>query len=108
LNRFRVEYTLTAAQEVERAYLWIRKRAPAAAEKWLADLIVRVEALGVNPLRHPLAAESKKFPMAVRVLLFRKKHGQFRIYYTVAGERVVILTVRRSTRRPLEASDLPD
>ena len=106
MSGFHVAYTLSAQQEIEDSYLWISERAPRAAEKWREDLIAKIEALAVNPLIHPVAPESDKFPKQIRLMLFRKKRGQFRIYYTIERKRVVILTVRRSARKPLEEDDL--
>ena len=103
---FSVEYTLNAQTEVEDAYLWIRERAPAAAEKWREELISKIEILGANPLRHSRAPESSRFPQEIRLMLFRKRRSQLRIYYTIEGQRVVILAVRRSARKPLEKDDL--
>ena len=74
--------------------------------KWRDELIGKVEELSENPLRHPVAPESEKFPREIRLMLFRKRRGQFRIYYTINQKRVVILSVRRSARKPLEKEDL--
>ena len=104
---FGVEYTLNARAEIEGAYLWIKERAVVAAEKWREELIGKIEALGANPHRHPLAPESEKFPREIRQMLFRKRRSQFRIFYTIDKKRVVILSVRRSARKPLEEGDLP-
>jgi plasmid stabilization system protein ParE len=92
--------------ELEDSYLWIKERAPIAAEKWRDELIAKVESLGDNPHRHPVAPESGRFPREIRLMLFRKRRGQFRIYYTIDNQRVVILSVRRSARRPLDEGDL--
>jgi plasmid stabilization system protein ParE len=101
-----IEYTSMAEREVIESYLWIRERAPRAAEKWREELIGKVESLAANPLRHPVAPESGKFMQEIRLMLFRKRRSQFRIYYTIEGVRVVILTIRRSARKPLEEDDL--
>jgi plasmid stabilization system protein ParE len=103
---FRVEYSLHASNELVEAYRWIKERAPMAAEKWREELIGKVNELAENPLRHPVAPESEKFPREIRLMLFRKRRGQFRVYYTIDEKRVVILSVRRSSRKPLEDGDL--
>ena len=102
----RVEYSLHAQGELVDSYLWIKERVPLAAEKWREELIGKVDELALNPLRHPVAPESEKFAREIRLLLFRKRRSQFRIYYTIDKKRVVILPVRRSARNPLEDSDL--
>lgn len=104
---FEVEYTRNAQTEIEDAYLWIRERAVVAAERWRDELIEKIEALADNPHRHPPAPESRKFSCEIRQLLFRKRRSQFRVFYTIDKSRVVILSVRRSSRKPLEEGDLP-
>ena len=106
MSRYSIEYTLGAQIEIEEVCLWIRERAPKAAEKWRDELIAKVEELSENPLRHRVAPESQSFSKEIRLLLFRKRRGQFRIYFTIEGQRVVIPTVRRSARKPLEDEDL--
>lgn len=106
MSGYGVSYTTGAEDEITEAYLWIKERMPKAAEKWREELICQIESLGENPLRHPLAPESGSFAQEIRLMLFRKRRSQFRIYYTVIQKQVVILTVRRSARKPLEESDI--
>lgn len=107
MSGYRVEYTIGAEREIEDSYLWIKERAPQAAEKWREELIAKVEALTVYPLGHPVAPESEKFTREIRLMPFRKRRGQFRVYYTVHKKTVVILSVRRSARKPLDEGELP-
>src|SRR5882757_5919826 len=101
MSCYEVEYTAGAQTEMESSFLWIQERAPLAADKWRDELLEKIESLAENPYRHPVAPESHKFTLEIRLMLFRKRRGQFRIYYTVEKKRVVILTVRRSARKPL-------
>ena len=102
-----IEYTLHSQGELEDVYRWIKERAPLSAMRWREELIVKVESLTESPERHRLAPESDRFPVEIRQLLFRKRRSQFRILFTVTGARVVILSVRHHSRRPLEGGDLP-
>lgn len=104
---FEIEYTAHAQSELESVYLWIRERAPISASRWLEDLIAKVESLANDPFRHRLAPENCRFPVEIRQLLFRKQRSQFRIIFTVSGKRVVILSVRHHSRKPLKEDDLP-
>jgi plasmid stabilization system protein ParE len=104
--KFTVEYTFNAQTELEEAYEWIRERAPIAAQKWLEELIAKIEKLADNPKAHPPAPESGRFQREIRLMPFRKRRSQFRIYYSVERARIVILSVRRSFRKPLEEDDL--
>lgn len=104
---YEVEYTLQAQKELLETYRWIQERAPFSAIRWREEMIAKVESLAVDPLRHRLAPESGRFSVEVRQMLFRKRHSQFRILFTVAAPRVVILSIRHHTRKPLEEGDLP-
>lgn len=106
MKSFEIEYTFTALDEIEENFRWINERAPQAAQKWRDELIERIDSLADNPLCCPLAPENSKFSREIRLLLFRSKRSQLRIYYTVDGKRVVVLTVRRVFRKPLEKGDL--
>ncbi len=103
---FEVEYTANAQRELEDVYLWIKARMPLSAARWRDDLITKVESLTNDPQRHRLAPESRRFSCEIRQLLFRKRRSQFRIIFAIAGQRVVILSVRHHSRRPLEEGDL--
>ncbi|MHB1081387.1 MAG: type II toxin-antitoxin system RelE/ParE family toxin [Prosthecobacter sp.] len=104
---FEIEYTAHAQCELEDVYLWIKARAPVSAARWRDDLIAKVESLASDPGRHRIAPESRRFPVEIRQLLFRKHRSQFRILFTISGKRVVILSVRHHSRKPLEEGDLP-
>ncbi|GEP41322.1 type II toxin-antitoxin system RelE/ParE family toxin [Brevifollis gellanilyticus] len=104
---YEVEYTLQAQSELEEVYRWIQMRAPLSAIRWREEIISKVESLSSSPERHRLASESSRFPAEIRQLLFRKRRSQFRILFTITGERVVILSVRHHSRKPLEGGDLP-
>lgn len=104
---FEIEYTPHAQAELEDVYLWIKARAPISASRWRDDLIAKVESLATDPCRHRLAPESHRFPVKIHQLLFRKHRSQFRILFTVSGKRVVILSVRHHSLKPLEEGDLP-
>lgn len=106
MSGYRVEYTISAQEEIRNIYYRIRDRNPQGAVKWREDLIARIESLATYPLRHPAAAEGERFQKEIRLMLLRKRHSQFRIYYTVDRKRVVILAVRRSTRKALDADEL--
>lgn len=104
---FEVEYAPNAIRELEDIYLWIKARAPLSADRWREDLISKVESLSEDPHRHRPAPESRKFSCDIRQLLFRKRRSQFRVVFTITAKRVIILTVRHHSRRPLDEGDLP-
>lgn len=103
---FEVEYTPNAIREVEDVYLWIKARAPISADRWKEDFIAKVETLSKDPQRHRLAPENSKFSCDIRQLLFRKHRGQFRIIFTISENKVIVLSLRHHSRRPLDEGDL--
>jgi plasmid stabilization system protein ParE len=102
-----VEYTLDAKHEIREVYLWIRARLPQAAERWRDELIEKVDLLAVAAKSHPRIPESARFKEEVRQFLHGKRRGQFRVIYLVEDTRVIILSVRHSSRAPLKEGDLP-
>lgn len=103
---FQVVYSQNAQDEIEAAYRWIAQSAPVAAGAWRDELILRVETLTKNPLAYPRATEGTKVVEDIRQLLFGKRNGQYKILYTVCGNEVVVLSLRRSRRKAMAAGDL--
>lgn len=104
---YEVAYAPNAIREVEDIYLWIKCRAPLSADRWRDDFIAKAESLSKDPTSHRLAPENSKFTCEIRQLLFRKRRSQFRIIFTIKEDKVIILTVRHHSRRPLDEGELP-
>lgn len=95
---FQVELTEQAQQDAEEAYLWIAERDPDGAERWWDGIVDAVLSLEQMPLRCPLAPEDPYFEEEIRMLLYGRRRGQFRILFTVSGDRVLVLHIRRASR----------
>lgn len=102
---YEVEYTRNALREIEQTYRWIKERGVLTAERWRNELINSVETLAVDPLLHRLAPESVRFTREIRQMLFRKRRGQFRLLFTMEGQRVIILSFRHHSRKPLSGDE---
>lgn len=57
--------------------------------------------LKANPQRCPVDPDSKVYGEEVRVLLHGKRHGVYRVLFTIRRGIVHVLTVRRSAQRSL-------
>jgi len=73
---------------------WIARDSPANAMRWLAQTWEAVESLGRFPLRCPIAPEAGVRGPEIRHRIV----GEYRILFTIRGERVFILHVRHAAR----------
>lgn len=100
----RVELAASAKADIREAARWLAEQAsPAVAARWLAGLHEAIGTLATRPLRCPVAAESHKFPVEVRELLYgRRKSHKHRIIFQVIGTTVYVLYVRHTARDEVE------
>jgi hypothetical protein len=63
---------------------------------WAAEFRVKS-----NPQRCPIDPDSTAYGEVVRVMLHGKRHGKYRVLFTVRGDIVHVLTVRHSARQSL-------
>jgi plasmid stabilization system protein ParE len=96
-----VEIAPSAINDIEAAYLWIHRRAPAAAVAWFNGLDGAVASLEENPRRCPLASEADAFSEEIRQLLYGKRRHMYRILFTIVGSTVRVLHVRHAARPTL-------
>ncbi len=103
---YEVEYTERARDHLTQAVDWIADRSSLAAERWITELEKTVQSLQTNPERYPPAPENQSHEIAIQQVLFGKRRGQYRILYTIAESKVVVLDVRHSMREWLEPGEL--
>jgi plasmid stabilization system protein ParE len=84
-----------AAAEMDEAYVGIAERAPESATKWFNGLEDAIYSLEDFPQRCPVAEESKAFDVEIRQLVYGKRVGAYRILFTIVGDAVHVLHVRR-------------
>lgn len=99
--RHRVELTARAKADIEQSFAWLAEHSPRHAAVWYDKLIAVIQSLQDKPLRCPLAPESVFFSSPVRLLLYGKRRGIYRILFTVEGRAVRVLHVRHGARRPM-------
>jgi plasmid stabilization system protein ParE len=100
---FHVVIQPRAARDIEYAahFLLDRSKSPAVARRWTRGIRAKIATLKTSPLRCPIDADSIAYGEEVRVLLYGKRHGKYRVLFSVRGEVVHVLTVRHSARQSL-------
>ncbi|MFP5270085.1 type II toxin-antitoxin system RelE/ParE family toxin [Coleofasciculus sp.] len=103
---FQIKLTRYAKEEIESAYLWLKDYNSAYADQWFRDLMDTIATLQEKPRRCALARENDDFSEEIRQLLYGKPKSRYRIIFTVKGEFVYILSVRRVSRSALDFNPL--
>ena len=106
--KYRVQLQRLARQDLWAVYRRAASCAPATASRWLDRFERTLQTLDERPDRCPLAHESAKVAVEVRVLLFGRQPNVFRVLFTVDGDAVRVLRIRRAQRRFLSRSELKD
>jgi plasmid stabilization system protein ParE len=72
------------------------KRAPQTAARWLERFQAAIETLSELPERWPIAAETSLVSAPVRPMLFGKGRNVYRVLFSIVGNEVRVLHVRRA------------
>ncbi len=97
-----------ANQDLEEAYEWAARSAPATAARWLRRFQAALHGLELNPEPHPRAKESRKLPIELHEMLFGKRAGAFRVVFIIDGRTVRILRILRARRRLLRRKEIEE
>lgn len=98
MTTFRIVIQPPASTEIEEAFLWIFQQNPDAAVKWFHQLHATIQTLQTFPERCPLAPENAAFHEEIRQLLYGRRGGQYRIFFTIRADAVHVLHVWHSAR----------
>ena len=99
---YRVIIEPTAAAGIRAAAAWYAQNAsPAVAARWYNGLIKEIETLRTSPRRHPRADEDEDFAEEIRVLMYGKRRGIYRVLFTIRDDAVHILYVRHGAQGPV-------
>lgn len=101
----KIVITGRARREIDEAFDWIEKRSRSGAARWYERLRLAIGTLADKPARCPLAPENENFPMEIRQLLYGKRHGMYRILFTIEGSVVTVLRVRHAARETLQPDE---
>ena len=100
--KFRVIIQPPASAEIEQAFLWLAERNPTAAGKWFNGLHEAIRGLATFPERCPLAPENDAFQDVIRQLIYGRRSGRYRVFFTINADVVRVLHVRHGARDYLE------
>jgi plasmid stabilization system protein ParE len=100
---YNVIVTPTADAEAMDALDWYLQRSPDAAQQWHAGLTRAIDSLAKLPTRCPVSEEdSKALGCEVRLLLYGRRRGVYRILFSIVGDAVWILRIRHSALGPIK------
>ena len=102
---FQIHFTRTALAELEAALAWLRRRSPAAAERWFRRIEKDIATLESKPLRCPLAPEAEFYPGELRQLISAKRKNIYRILFEIREDTVYIVRIRLSAQDLLFPED---
>lgn len=103
---YRVVVTRAAKQDLRVAYLWAAERAPDTAAAWLRRFEAELQSLGHSPERFALAPENALLAAEIRELIFGRRQSAYRALYTIVGDEVQVLHIRRAVRNWAKSDDL--
>ena len=106
--KYRVIAQPPALEDLEEAYLWAAARAPMTAAHWYYRFRGALQTLESNPQRCALAPENVEVEPEIRQFLFGTRPNVFRALFTIDGDAVRILHIRRASRRTMSADELSD
>ncbi len=103
---YRVLVQTLALDDLDEYCLWVATHAPDTAARWLARFQDALQTLSQSPERCALAPENPRLTREVRQFLFGKRPNVYRAVFTIDGDTVRVLRIRRATRRFFTKRDL--
>ncbi|MGD9635091.1 MAG: type II toxin-antitoxin system RelE/ParE family toxin [Pirellulales bacterium] len=104
--RYRVIVQLRALDDLDEYYRWAARHTPQTAARWLNRFETELESLASNPERCSLAPENARVRREIRQLLFGRRPNVYRAVFTIDGDTVRVLRIRRAARRTLKKDEL--
>ena len=100
---YQVIVARTAEAEAMESFHWYAERSRTAAQRWYAGLHRALDGLAKNPERFPVSEEdSEALGREVRLLLYGRRRGVYRILYSISEDTVTVLRIRHRARGPIE------
>src|SRR5437773_9308863 len=92
----------SAQAEMEAAYEWTAERAPTTSARLYNPFLHAIGSLADHPERCPLAPENEYFSEEIRNLFYGTRRNGYRIIFTIRGDTVHVLHIRRGSRQVLK------
>jgi plasmid stabilization system protein ParE len=90
---YKIDISIPALQDAEFAYLWYRDFDSEAAKMWYEGLLEAIFSLEENPLRCPIAPESRFIGREIKQLIYGKSRT-YRIFYEVLEDKKTVRIYR--------------
>ena len=105
---FRVIILPQAHRDIDRnADWWAENHSVEQALRWSDVVYDQIETLAEFPESHGLSAENDEFPYEIRdKLIGLGSHPSYRAIFTIKGDTVFVLTVRRGAQGEFRPSDI--
>jgi plasmid stabilization system protein ParE len=97
-----------AVRDIDEASGWIAERSPESAERWFNAIEAEVYSLAQFPERCPKAREDGQFRYELRQLVFGRRHGRYRIIFTIRKNVVHVLHVRHGAKPAMTKVEIED
>ncbi len=104
--RYRVVLTENAKWNLQSYYQRAAEAASKTAADWLDRFEEALQTLGQHPERCQLAMENSAVEEEIRQFQFGKRRGCYRVLFTIAGDEVQILHIRRAAMDVASRDDL--
>lgn len=104
--KYRVVLSRLACMDLDEAHQRAHSHAPQAADAWLSRFRNALATLGQLPERCPFAHENRRAAIELREFHFGNRPNVFRVIFTIEGESVRILRIRRAQRRVLTRGEI--
>ncbi len=106
--KYQVLLQRLAVQDLDEAYNWAAQQAPMSAARWLERIRTALQTLDTNPQRCPLAREDAKVDFELHEFHVGKRPNVFRAIFTIDGDTVRVLRIRRAQRRWLTRQQIDE
>jgi plasmid stabilization system protein ParE len=104
---YRVIFQPRASRDLQLAARWVldESRSSTTAIRWLRRIRTKIDTLKEFPERCPVDPDSDLYGGNVRMLLYGKRRGTYRILFTIKDQDVHILAIRHTSQRSLADED---
>ena len=104
--KYRVVIETRAVRDIDEALGWIAGRSPVAAGRWLNAIEAEIHSLAHFPERCPRAREDGRFRYELRQLVDGRRHGRYRVIFTIRGNEVHVLHVRHGAKAAMTPTEI--
>ena len=104
--KYTVIITQRAKDDLRHYYSVAAMNTPATAARWLDKFEESLRSLATNPTRCSLAPENDLVDEAIYQFFYGQRVGRYRVLFTIEGNLVIVLHIRRGTMDKAAEGDL--